>query len=304
LTSRKSRTSSHANCCGHQRSYRRRPTAPPFNRFTSLQWLAPARSGRRSAEHGRHHLFVGRDRVSRADLLIKLTSKPGLLYQRDLSNEIATLTAINRSLPDSRSFPIVDEHGQLRDGRVYLVMSLFAELPLAMVIGPERVAARLVAHLRTSIAIANVLSELHQLSIVHVDLNPMNILYRVEKGKPVIRIVDFESSYDATRYADGDFYSPPTTSGFCAPEVQAQAPDARADLFSLGAVLYTLLAGYDWTWRGEVGASIKDDADLDEELKELLLRATASRPEERYASADAFRDAIVLYLERIWPGRA
>ena len=69
-------------------------------------------------------------------------------------------------------------------------------------------------------------------------------------------------------------------------------------------MLYTLLAGYDWTWRGEVGASIKDDADLDEELKELLLRATASTPEERYASADAFRDAIVLYLERIWPGRA
>jgi serine/threonine protein kinase len=279
-------------------------TAPPFDRFTSIQWLAPVRSGRRSAEHARHHLFVGRDRVSRADLLIKLTSKPGLVYQRDLENEIASLTTINQSLPDSRAFPIVDDHGQLRDGRVYLVTSFFAELPLATVIGAERVPARLVAHLRASIAIASVLSDLHRLSIAHVDLNPMNVLYGVERGNPVVRVVDFESSYDATRHVPGDFYSPPTTSGFCAPEVASQAPDARADLFSLGAVLYTLLAGYDWTWRGEVGTSIEADLELDAELKVLLLRATAPRPEERYASADTFRAAVASYLERIWPGRA
>jgi len=41
----------------------------------------------------------------------------------------------------------------------------------------------------------------------------MNILYRAEKGQPVIRIVDFESSYEAARHSGGPFYNPPTTPG-------------------------------------------------------------------------------------------
>ena len=61
----------------------------------------------------------------------KLTAKPGLIYQYDLSNEIASLTTINRELPDSRYFPVLGEHGRLRDGRVYVISSLFDEIPLA-----------------------------------------------------------------------------------------------------------------------------------------------------------------------------
>jgi len=54
----------------------------------------------------------------------------------------------------------------------------------------------MVAHLRAAIEVARALTDLHRLPIFHVDLNPMNILYRVDKGRPVIRIVDFESSYE------------------------------------------------------------------------------------------------------------
>jgi tRNA A-37 threonylcarbamoyl transferase component Bud32 len=50
--------------------------------------------------------------------------------------------------------------------------------------------------------VAKAVSQLHRVGIIHVDLNPMNILHRAEKGRPVIRIVDFESSYEATRYSD------------------------------------------------------------------------------------------------------
>ena len=58
----------------------------------------------------------------------------------------------------------------------------------------------------------------------------MNILYWFEKGRAVIRIVDSESSYEVARHAKGVFYNPPTTAGFCAPEVHERAPDPRADV--------------------------------------------------------------------------
>jgi serine/threonine protein kinase len=141
-------------------------------------------------------------------------------------------------------------------------MSLFHEWPLATSVASERVPARQSAHLRTAIEVARALAELHSLKIWHVDLNPMNILGRWERGNAVMRIVDFESSYETARHASGVLYNAPTTSAFSAPELSSRAPDARADVFSAGAVLYTMLAGYEWTWRAAVGQCVAADAEL------------------------------------------
>jgi serine/threonine protein kinase len=276
----------------------------PFDQYSSIHPLAPDRSGHASAEHARHHLYVGRDKRSRADVLIKVTCKPGLIYEHNLANAFATLSAINRELADSRYFPVLVEHGRLRDGRVYMTTSLFDELPLATTIGTERMPARMVGHLRAAIEIARALAELHCLGIFHVDLNPMNILYRSEKDRPVIRIVDFESSYELARHSTGIFYNPPTTPGYSAPEVSRQPPDARSDVFSLGAVLYTMLAGYGWTWGAEPGASIEADREIDPELKSILLTAVERDPDRRHPSIEALHDVLAAYLERIWPGRS
>jgi serine/threonine protein kinase len=132
----------------------------------------------------------------------------------------------------------------------------------------------------------------------------MNSLYRSEKDKPVIRIVDFESSYEVARHSTGVFYNPPTTPGFSAPEVSRQAPDARADVFSLGAVLYTMLASYQWTWEADVGTCVKADTELDSELKRILRTAVQPNPGRRYPSMQKLHDALAAYLERIWPGRS
>ena len=279
-------------------------TSPPFDRYGGIHRLDAARGGREHGEHGRHLLYVGRDRQSRGNVLIKVTARPGLVYEHDLANEIASLTTINRELPDSRYFPVLVDHGRLRDGRIYLTMSLFDEWPLATTIGSERRPDRQVAHLRTAIEVARALGELHGLQIWHVDLNPMNILSRWEGGTPVIRLVDFESSYEATRFAKGGFYNPPTTSGFSAPELSGRAPDARSDLYSLGAVLYTMLAGYDWTWGAGISHAIETDPDVAPELKDILLVAAAADPDRRFPSIVEFRDALAAYLERIWPGRS
>lgn len=271
-----------------------------LRRLRHIRRLRPERSGHASVEHVRHQLFVGRDTETRADALLKVTSKPGLVYEQNLANEIAILGTINRELPDSRHFPLLLDHGRLADGRLFLLMSLFAEWPLATTIGTERRPDRLVGQLTTIMAAAAALADLHDIGVIHVDLNPMNILYRPEQGEPVIRIVDFESAYDRARHGRGASYNPPTTLGFSAPELSAHAPDARADVFSLGAVLYTMIAGYEWTWGSALSASIAADEGLDPALATVLRTAADPDPDGRYASMHAMRDALSEYLESIW----
>jgi serine/threonine protein kinase len=276
--------------------------SPPFDQLRGLHRLAPARSGRASWAHARHQLYAGRHKTSRANVLVKLTSKPGIVYEKDLANEIATLSSINRALPDSRHFPVLGAHGRLSDGRLFLMMSLFDEWPLATTVASAPIPPRQAIHLRTMIEVARVVGELHGLAIWHVDLNPMNILARWEHGTPVVRIVDFESSYEVARHANGDFYDPPTTPGFSAPELPGQAPDARSDVFSLGAVLYTMLAGYGWTQAGgSVGRAIEADREIAPDLKDTLLTAVAASPSQRFQSTHDLGTALTGYLDRTWP---
>lgn len=278
-------------------------SSPPFDRYRNLEWLDQDRSGRDPQTRTRHQLFIGREKHNPVNVLIKITTRPGLVYERDLDNELHSLTTINRDLPDSRYFPFVHDHGRLKDGRFFLITSLFDEFPLATTIGREHAPAKLVTHIRIGIEIARALLDLHRVGIVHVDLNPMNVLYRTGTDRPVIRIVDFESSYEASRHADGQGYNPPTTPGYSAPEVSTQRPDARADVYSLGAVLYTVLAGYQWTAGVSLTTRIAADAELDADLRDALLSAVPPDPDDRFATMQEFHDALGAYLERIWPGR-
>jgi serine/threonine protein kinase len=277
--------------------------SPPFDQVRGLQPLATDRRGHVSVETARHHLFVGTDKRTHTSVLIKVTSRPGLVYQDNLKNEIASLLTINESLPESQCFPTLRDHGELRDGRVYIVVSFFPELPLATAIGKERIPGRTVTYIRTAMEIARALSELHTLKIYHVDLNPMNVLLRLEHGKPIIRIIDFESSYQWSRHATGTFYNPPNTPGYSAPEIPGRAPDARSDVFSLGAVLYTMLAGYQWTWEGDVGTCVHGDRDIEPDLKRIVLASVDPDPDKRYPSMKELYTDLAAYLEGIWPGR-
>jgi serine/threonine protein kinase len=277
--------------------------SPPFDQLKRIQLLAQDRRGSISLETARHRLYVAFDGRIGTSVLIKVASKPGLIYQDNLKNEIATLSTIQGSLPESRYFPGIKEHGALRDGRVYLITSFFVELPLATAIGPDRMPGKTVTYIQTALEGARALGQLHDLKIYHVDLNPMNMLLRLERGRPIVRIIDFESSYEWSRHSTGAFYNPPTTPGYSAPEVPHQAPDARSDLFSLGAVLYTMLAGYQWTWQGDAEKGVHGDQEIDPELKGILLKAVDSNPDNRYPSMAMFHADLAAHLERIWPGR-
>lgn len=279
------------------------PASPPFDRYKNVRWLEPTRSGHAPQDRTRNHLFSAREKHNPVNVLIKVAAKPGLAYEHDLDNEWRTLSTINRERPDSSYFPFVHDHGRLPDGRFYVIASLFDEFPLATTIGTGHAPATLVTHIRIGIEIARALGEIHRLGIVHVDLNPMNVLYRTGTDRPIIRIVDFESSYDRGRFA-GSSYNPPTTPGYSAPEVARQAPDARADVYSLGVVLYSLLSGYRWAAGVDLIARVRHDADLDADLTAVLCRAVDPAPEGRFATIELFEAALGRYLERIWPGRA
>ncbi|XP_041254097.1 ribosomal protein S6 kinase alpha-2 [Onychostruthus taczanowskii] len=86
---------------------------------------------------------------------------------------------------------------------------------------------------------------LHSQGVVHRDLKPSNILYMDETGNPdSIRICDFGFAKQL-RAENGLLMTPCYTANFVAPEVlKRQGYDAACDIWSLGILLYTMLAGF------------------------------------------------------------
>uniref|UniRef100_A0AAV2JLA1 Protein kinase domain-containing protein n=1 Tax=Knipowitschia caucasica TaxID=637954 RepID=A0AAV2JLA1_KNICA len=84
----------------------------------------------------------------------------------------------------------------------------------------------------------------YAVKVVHRDLKPSNILYVDESGNPEsIRICDFGFAKQL-RANNGLLMTPCYTANFVAPEVlKRQGYDEGCDIWSLGVLLYTMLAG-------------------------------------------------------------
>jgi len=138
--------------------------------------------------------------------------------------------------------------GQTGDGVFYLVMDLLSGRTLDRVLTqegplpPDRVT-------RIALQICQALAHAHSLSVVHRDLKPSNVLLLDESiGRDVVKVVDFgiakslsETTMTATLTGPGGFVGTPA---FMAPEVMlGQDIDHRADLYSLGVLLYRLSTG-------------------------------------------------------------
>ncbi|XP_046949103.1 ribosomal protein S6 kinase alpha-2 isoform X3 [Lynx rufus] len=93
--------------------------------------------------------------------------------------------------------------------------------------------------------ITRTMDYLHSQGVVHRDLKPSNILYMDESGNPEsIRICDFGFAKQL-RAENGLLMTPCYTANFVAPEVlKRQGYDAACDIWSLGTLLYTMLAGF------------------------------------------------------------
>jgi eukaryotic-like serine/threonine-protein kinase len=107
-------------------------------------------------------------------------------------------------------------------------------------LGPD-LAVAIIAQVTDALAYA------HAQGLVHRDIKPANVLLRDEGGGMVrVKVADFGIA-KATAAAGGDLTASGTVLGtpkYLAPEqVQGREPDARADLYSVGVVLFEMLAG-------------------------------------------------------------
>lgn len=130
----------------------------------------------------------------------------------------------------------------------------------------------------------------HDRGIVHRDIKPENLLLDRE-GR--LKIADFGIAKILHQHepeASSTESQPPGTPRYMAPEqAAARRTDHRADIYSLGVVLYELLTG-------ELpGAALQPPSrkvQIDVRLDEIVLRALESQPELRFPTASEFRTQV------------
>jgi serine/threonine protein kinase len=139
--------------------------------------------------------------------------------------------------------------GTTDDGLPYFVMELVAGEPITAYCDRHELDVR--HRLELFVPVCKGVQHAHQKGVIHRDLKPSNILVRVTDGKPVPTIIDFgiakavEGS-QATSAFTTELGVMVGTPAYMSPE-QADASgldiDTRADIYSLGVVLYELVTG-------------------------------------------------------------
>jgi hypothetical protein len=149
------------------------------------------------------------------------------------------------------------------------------------------------------VQICDALAYLHgQLQpIIHRDVKPANIKIAPD-GQPMLVDFGIAKLYDpALRTTLG---ARAVTPGYSPPEQYGQGrTDIRSDIYSLGATLYALLTGEepaDSVQRLIGAAALTPPKQLNPHISEpvaqVIVRAMASEPTQRFQSADAFKAAL------------
>ncbi|WP_157419222.1 serine/threonine-protein kinase, partial [Actinomadura formosensis] len=190
--------------------------------------------------------------------------------------------------------------GTTRAGRPYIAMEYFEHGALTDRLakeGPLPVADVL----RIGVKTAGALAATHETDVLHRDVKPQNVLLS-RYGEPALadfgiaRLVD---SFDAT-------HTQAFTPHHAAPEVlEGRPPGIGADIYSLGSTLYQLLAGQP-AFKGPPGEGIAllmlrilhdppppiPRPDVPKPVADVIGRAMAKTPEQRYTTAVEFAQAL------------
>lgn len=201
--------------------------------------------------------------------------------------------------------------GLTPDGQQFLVMEFVEGKSLAALIKPDGMAFDQAARILRQMGGA--LDAAHDEGVIHCDLKPANIMVqRPGEAGERVRVIDFGVAKvrDSLHARASDSTKVAGTPHYMAPEQIEGEPSASSDIFALGVIAYEMLTGRrpfnprsETTYKlwlelielQQSGAKIKPAdlrTDLPEAAQGAILKALAFRPQDRFARAGDFTEAL------------
>ena len=187
-------------------------------------------------------------------------------------------------------------------GISYILMEFFDGYTLRALLKGGRLDA--VLALRLTLLIAKVLEAVHQAGIVHRDIKPSNILVDREAR---VKLTDFGVA--ACIQEDDTHHLMVGTYRYMAPEqALGEAADPRADIFSLGTVLWEMLTGFPAFPPGLEALQerialeappLPPDVYASEKTRDILAKCMAPEPENRYLSVSYLTRELASAIEAV-----
>ncbi|HSB20931.1 MAG TPA: serine/threonine-protein kinase [Anaeromyxobacteraceae bacterium] len=205
----------------------------------------------------------------------------------------------------------VIDFGQTDDGTLFIALEFLPGRNLARVIADDfPLGTSRVVKIGSQILAA--LTEAHALGILHCDIKPENVMLESRHDeRDVVKVLDFgiaklrDSAGSPRLTREGMVCGTP---GYSSPEqARGEELDPRSDLYSVGVVLYELVAGklpFDAATPGALLAKMlverpvplhvrRPDIHVPPDLEAVIMRALSFDREARYPSADHFRRELL-----------
>ena len=173
------------------------------------------------------------------------------------------------------------------DGRLFYAMELLEGRDLQQLVAGGPIAKERALELAAQLLAA--LGAAHDAGLIHADIKPANAIVVERDGKERVVLVDFGLA--RLRAADRAAESAGGTPAYMAPEQMHEGRvDARSDLFSAALVIVALITG----WRRPNAQTMLPPFEQidDAELREVLRRALAIDPGDRYQAARELAAAL------------